>query len=143
MPPEKVALIQAWLRKAQKDLLTAKHVLTADPPLTDSSVFHCQQAVEKALKAFLLWMDKPFGKTHNLRELSQSVIEKVPRLEPLLHSAAELTPYAVVYRYPEDTGVVEEPTLTETKKAISLADKVLKEIIASLPKETWPKKNKS
>ncbi len=135
MPPEKLALIKAWLSKAHRDLLTAKLTLEADPPLTDSSVFHSQQTIEKCLKAFLLWMDKPFRKTHNLRELSQFVIEKEPRLESLLHEAAQLTPYAVVYRYPADSGLVEDPTVEETRKALALAQKIYKAVMAKLPQE--------
>ena len=31
-------------------------------PLLGDATFHCQQAVEKALKAFLIWHDRPFRK---------------------------------------------------------------------------------
>jgi HEPN domain-containing protein len=43
----------AWLRKAEGDLRAAAVDLGADPPLVDDALFHCQQAVEKALKGLL------------------------------------------------------------------------------------------
>jgi len=42
------------MQKAEHDLLAAAHVLELDEPLTDIAVYHCQQAAEKALKAFLV-----------------------------------------------------------------------------------------
>jgi hypothetical protein len=42
----------AWLRKAEGDLRAATVDLGAEPPLVDDALFHCQQAVEKALKGF-------------------------------------------------------------------------------------------
>ena len=38
--------------------------MAADPPLLEDALFHCQQAVEKVLKALLTWHDEPFRKTH-------------------------------------------------------------------------------
>jgi HEPN domain len=35
-------------------------------PYLDTAVYHCQQAAEKALKAFLTARDIAFEKTHNL-----------------------------------------------------------------------------
>jgi len=44
---------RAWIRKASEDLRAARHDRTADPPLLGDAAFHWEQAVEKALKAFL------------------------------------------------------------------------------------------
>ena len=43
----------AWLSKARNDLRAARVLLAADPPLPGDAAFHCQQSVEKSLKAFL------------------------------------------------------------------------------------------
>jgi len=40
--------------------------LKASLPFLEDALFHCQQAVEKALKGFLTWHDRPFEKTHDL-----------------------------------------------------------------------------
>jgi len=46
---------RAWLLKAAKDLAMAVHDRAASPPFLEDVVFHSQQAVEKAIKAFLTW----------------------------------------------------------------------------------------
>lgn len=51
--PARAAKVQAWLTKVAADLRAAEHDLAADPPLLEDSLFHCQQAAEKTLKAFL------------------------------------------------------------------------------------------
>jgi len=50
--------------------LRAALILAAaeDAPL-DVAIYHCQQAAEKTVKAYLQWWDEPFAKTHNLRAL--------------------------------------------------------------------------
>ena len=59
---------RAWLARARDDLRGAEIDLAASPPLLGDAAFHWQQAVEKALKAFLTWHDRPFRKTHDLTE---------------------------------------------------------------------------
>ena len=46
------------LRLAGEDLAYAAHALTARPPFVKDALFHCQQAVEKSLKAFLTWHER-------------------------------------------------------------------------------------
>ena len=38
-----------WLHRAQADLRIARLALNDRPPLTSEALYHCQQAVEKAL----------------------------------------------------------------------------------------------
>jgi hypothetical protein len=42
--------------------------LAVEPAFVEDVLFHCQQTVEKALKAFLAWHDRPLRKTHDLVE---------------------------------------------------------------------------
>jgi HEPN domain-containing protein len=53
--PERIAETQEWLDKVSLDLRGARIDLDAVPPLLEDALFHCQQAVEKSLKAFLAW----------------------------------------------------------------------------------------
>lgn len=64
--------VRTWLAKAAADLRAGEHDLTAQSPLFEDVLFHCQQAVEKALKALLAWHDQPFRKTHNLEEIGNA-----------------------------------------------------------------------
>ena len=56
------------MKKALADLRVAKKLfeIGEEPWII---VFHVQQAVEKALKVYLVFHGKPFGKTHNLSQL--------------------------------------------------------------------------
>lgn len=98
LDPERVEDTRSWFLKAQDDLRGAEVDLAADPPLIEDALFHCQQAVEKALKGFLTWHDRPFRKTHSLIELGGQCSAIDATLDDLLRNAAKLTAYATVYR---------------------------------------------
>jgi HEPN domain-containing protein len=53
-----------WLRKAKNDALSARILIFHLNPITDTACFHCQQAVEKLLKAFLGYRGISFEKVH-------------------------------------------------------------------------------
>ena len=63
---EKDELITEWLHKADHDLGMAELAIDHKPEYTDSICFHCQQAAEKYLKAYLIFLDVAFEKKHNL-----------------------------------------------------------------------------
>ena len=73
MADERQREAQAWLRKADDDVRSAQVDLAADPPLIEDALFHCQQAAEKAAKAFLTAHDTIFRKTHDLDELAAAL----------------------------------------------------------------------
>ena len=51
--PVKTADTRAWLEKASMDLRSARVDLEATPPIVGDALFHCQQAIEKTIKAML------------------------------------------------------------------------------------------
>jgi HEPN domain-containing protein len=61
--------VKAWLQKAYSDLRSAQILATHGAIVLDTATFHCQQAAEKALKAFLVWRAVPFDRVHNLTYL--------------------------------------------------------------------------
>ncbi|HLH18242.1 MAG TPA: HEPN domain-containing protein [Bryobacteraceae bacterium] len=134
--PERLADTESWLRKAASDLRCAGIDLEATPPATEDAVFHCQQAVEKALKAFLVWHDAPFAKTHDLGKLGASAVQFDATLEPLVDRVVDLSKYAWMFRYPGDPV---EPTLEETeevlRRALSVVDELKKRITEPEPPE--------
>jgi HEPN domain-containing protein len=59
-------LVKEWTHKAEHDLGMAELALENKPEYTDSICFHCQQTAEKYLKAYLVFLEAPFEKKHNL-----------------------------------------------------------------------------
>ena len=133
--PVLVAETKAWLRKAALDLSAAEHDLTASPPLLADAVFHCQQVAEKTLKAFLMWHNTPFRKTHSLEEIGEQCLDLDPTLQDLINRAVPLTEYAWKFRYPGDP---DEPSREEAQEALDIAKEVFRSITSKLPQETKP-----
>ena len=71
MSRELTEYIKSWLTIAEHDLLAAQTIIKYEPLVLDTACFHCQQAAEKYLKAFLLYHNKHIEKTHNVDFLIQ------------------------------------------------------------------------
>ena len=137
MPLDPVLLIETrgWLAKAHSDLRAAEHEFRAAPPLLDDIVFHCQQAAEKTMKAFLTWHGCPFRKTHSLEEIGEQCLQVDSTLRDLVDRAVPLTEYAWKFRYP---GEPEGPAPVEAEEAFGVARDVFAAVLARLPVETRP-----
>jgi|CXWL01.1.fsa_nt_gi HEPN domain-containing protein len=102
------AKVNEWLKRAKADLTAAELLQTFEEYPVAILAFHCQQAVEKSLKAFLTARDVPFLFRHDLGYLLDLCINADPALSELESEIAGLTPYAVEGRYPTDIPL--EPT---------------------------------
>lgn len=114
-------LVNKWISIAERDSLTAKQGLDAETIITDTICFHCQQAVEKYLKAFLVKHQVEFTKTHSIMTLLNlcSIVDQSFSEE--LAEVDYLTDYAVEIRYPDEWY---EPTIEEAMQAFQMALKV-------------------
>jgi HEPN domain-containing protein len=135
MKPEKQREVQAWLQKAQNDLRGAQIDLDASPPLIEDTLFHCQQACEKAMKGFLTYHDRIFRKTHDLDVLAQACLSIDPVLAAVLDPARDLTVFAWEFRYPGET---ETPPEDEVRSYLTTARQVFDKILSRLPQDTHP-----
>jgi len=134
-PPEviKTEFTREWIRKAESDFKTAGHLLQGGPDFAEGAAFHSQQAAEKYLKAFLVWHQIEFHKTHDIEALLRLAEKVDDKLPEILREAVILTPYGVDYRYP---GEYPEVTIADAKKALRLADCVRAEVRGRLPGHT-------
>ena len=106
---------------AEKDLVNARHTLTLQENCPLSTVcFHAQQAVEKYLKAYLLYCCVPFPKIHDIAELC--VLLPADCVVPLGAEEQQLlTDYAVTSRYPGEWEPLER---NEAQAALASAENV-------------------
>lgn len=125
--------IREWLQKAKNDLLSAQILMKHEPPVLDTASFHCQQAVEKVLKAFLVWKGVSFEKVHSLTYFLDLCETQEPRFGSMRERAEALAPYAVEIRYP---GEVMEVSRSEAEEALSTAEALWNFVINLLPTET-------
>lgn len=105
MKPPEVALLELvvqWLEKANRDFDAAEHLLAQGGRFREIIAFHCQQAVEKYLKALLVRHQVEFPKTHDIRKLLGLIAKVHPDLAESLRDADVLTPFGVEVRYPSD-----------------------------------------
>jgi HEPN domain-containing protein len=101
---EKIDIVKQWIEKADHDLGTGQVTYLYLPQYRDTIAFHCQQAAEKYLKGFLLFLDIPFKRQHSLNYLLGLLSQKIEISNDLYDNASELEDFAVEIRYP-DTSV--------------------------------------
>ena len=131
----KTDLVNNWILKAGKDLTSAEHEFTfGDDAVTETICFHSQQAAEKYLKAYLVYLEISFTKTHEIGELITKCESKDNEIGALKEEADILTDYAITVRYPDDFYI---PEIEEAKEAYDLAiklrDYILNKIEVSAP----------
>jgi len=131
MSPESLELAKSWLAKAQSDLATARLLIKGEERYLDTGSYHCQQAAEKAIKAWLTAVEVAFIKTHSLELLVRLCIPSAPGIHRYISHAMELTPFATEFRYPGD---VFEPSAIEADRALVLAEELMAWIIAEFSK---------
>ena len=136
MTDAKSLLVRAWLAKAQRDLAAAR-VLAANPlPLLDTAVYHCQQAAEKAVKAYLAYRDQEFERTHDVEVLLRLAMLSDEAFRDWLDVGIELTPYARIYRYPGSSAA--EPSREQYERAVAAAEGVYRFVESLLPPGLYP-----
>jgi HEPN domain-containing protein len=115
---EKIDIVKQWIEKADHDLGTAQVTYLYLPKYRDTIAFHCQQAAEKFLKGFLLFLDIPFSRQHSLNYLLGLLSQKIDISNELFDNASELEDFAVDIRYP-DTSI--ELSDNEIQQAFKIA----------------------
>lgn len=93
--------IKDWIDKADHDLGSAKLIFLHLPAYSDTIAFHCQQAVEKYIKAVLVYHDIEFPRSHNLVYLLDLLSIKVKASDDQYDKAILLNGYSVQIRYPD------------------------------------------
>lgn len=135
MLPQKAELVRNWLIKAKRDLAAARRLASGPESYLDVAIYHCQQAAEKALKAFLSFYDEPPEKTHDVGALIARCERRESGFHKWVDAAAFLTPYATVFRYPGD---LMEPDQAEFDEALQMAAELYEFVLSVLPHSVHP-----
>jgi HEPN domain-containing protein len=110
---------------AEKDVIAAS-TLIDNAELTGEVAFHCQQAIEKYFKAYLVENDKQVRKIHDLLKLYSEIknIKGWNIDEILLEDIGKIYTES---RYPDDIGIKPDgllPTQEEAQKYLDFTKKI-------------------
>ncbi len=97
--------------------LGERRALSGAGKALDTACFHCQQAAEKALKAYLIANSVEFPFVHDLKRLLTYCSSIDPAFDVLTPPALLLTPFAVLTRYDDAFW----PESEEVKAALEAA----------------------
>ena len=126
--------VEEWLAVAREDRRVAAACLTMDPPSRGTAAFHCQQAVEKLFKGFLVVAGKRSRKTHSLAQLGTAAQASFPDIADFVAAARNWSGWAVDYRYPSMTSPVKAaPDDDELHRAFAVIDALAARLRAANP----------
>jgi HEPN domain-containing protein len=137
MNPQSKPLVHEWIEKAEGDFEAALHLNKSRKVKRIYFIiaFHCQQAIEKYLKALLICHKIDFPKTHDLLELLDLIKSKDRFLFSIAKEFKVLNPFAIGFRYPGDSIELAElkQVVAATKKLRLLLLQRLKEFVRINP----------
>lgn len=138
MNPEEAVLIHVrnWIEKALEDRSAAQVLERSGEKHWSSALFHCQQCVEKLLKAYLIYHDVDYPKTHDLAVLVRLASSIDSQLAEHIKPVARLTRHAVSSRYPDLAH--EELEKDEVFASLQIVEDWTDAIKTRLPDEAWP-----
>jgi len=118
-----------WLARAAIDWSSVEIPAGHEQCPRAAVCFHCQQNVEKLLKALLTLLAIEAPRTHDLRRLVQLAAAKCPQWLALSDRGDLLTDHAVQSRYPDEWREIE---LAEMNEMIPLAEEFAAVLITKL-----------
>jgi len=119
MSDDNLKIVKIWIEKADHDVGSAKIIFQHLPDYFDTIAFHCQQSVEKYIKAALVYFDIEFQRSHDLLYLLELLSVKVGISSELFDKANLLNGFGVEIRYPDQIIYL---TKDEIEQAILIAE---------------------
>ena len=122
-----------WLAYADENFASAQ--LNLNSSLFNPCLQSCQQAIEKWLKALLLFMGKPIRKTHQIVDIISEI--KLARDDVSFdeNDVAFIDSIYLPSKYPFDSAFASfEPTASMCQKAINIASNVNQQVVKALGK---------
>ncbi len=117
-----------WIERADHDFDTVELLIRERSKSYEIICFHCQQCIEKLLKAVLVKDEISFPRIHDLVKLANNCLEKHPIISEYLEVLSELNEYAVAGRYPGE--VVDSEDVLDAVKITKIVRTILLRILA-------------
>jgi len=107
--------VEVWIDFAEKDILTITEIIN-NHALTNIVAFHCQQAIEKYFKAYILENKKSIIKTHNLLAL-YGIIKEIIDLDIDEDLLSIVNDIYLESRYPGEIGLLDNGSIPTIEQA--------------------------
>ena len=99
-------ITKLWLSYAKNDLIAAEKLLEFDS-LENLALFHCQQSIEKIIKAHFVENDINIPRIHNLIKLYNLLPKRLFKDDDfIIDTMEELSSVYIDTRYPGDIGLL-------------------------------------
>jgi HEPN domain-containing protein len=116
-----------WLEKAEEDIKVAEHLFKTSQFYTDVG-FHCQQAAEKSLKAYLVYNREVPRKIHSLKDLLLDCLKYDTSLNEINPHLKILEGLYISTRYPFVINVSKEEAEEFLKSAKEVISRIKEKI---------------
>ena len=121
--------VKEWIKYSKLDLDSALKLLES-PELTQSAAFHCQQSIEKALKAIIEEKVKKVPRIHDLEKLYGIIEENGINLVFDADILDQVNDVYIEIRYPSDLGLVPDgiPKVETIRSFYELSEMIYKQV---------------
>ncbi len=124
-------IVKEWVFKAEGDFRTAsREIKVIDFPNYDAVCYHCEQCIEKLMKALLIKSEATFDYTHNLIKLQEYLLKINPAFSFEINDLKFLTRAGINFRYPGENAEKEE-----ANSALDIAKVIRKKLISFIGEE--------
>ncbi len=115
-----------WFRMAQKDIRSARILLEH---VADNEIvcFHCQQAIEKYLKGYLIFMTGEIQEGHSLVKLCKKAMLQDKTFGDFLKDMAFVNTYYIETRYPAVDPLM--VSIEDAEECLRITDNVVSRIV--------------
>lgn len=114
-----------WLKEAKNDLNLANDIVDKYYSLC---CFHCEQSVQKSLKAYLYFLGLRFVRIHSCTSLSEKIEKKDKSFSKFKDKCKLMDQYYIPSRYPDFYPLPQTPselyTHIQSKEALSIAKEI-------------------
>lgn len=118
-----------WIEKSERDIKSAK-ILKEHDCGNDVVAFHCQQSVEKSLKAYLISKGEGIVSGHSLIYLCKLSEKHNGEFKKYIKDCGFLNQYYIETRYPADNPLIVSDY--EAGECIEIAEKIYKIVIGEI-----------
>lgn len=117
--------IKRSLSASAIELRAAGIVFLSDAPVYEDVIYHCEAAIENAMRAFLTFKRKDAVPNMSVKQMAEACMETEPLLKKIVFKVILMKPYSKAAGF--------ESNAAEAKEAILIAEKMFHTVLESIP----------